>query len=105
MLVDNPLISRRVFYPRPSELEPTCTVDVGDARLGCYVFRRHPEAGTLLHFHGNGELAAEYAAEYAEFFLGLGVNVCFAEYRGYGASTGQPGLGAMLGDGEQIVRA
>jgi pimeloyl-ACP methyl ester carboxylesterase len=59
----------------------------------------------ILHFHGNGELAAEYAADSAEFFLCLGINVCFAEYRGYGASTGTPSLGAMFGDGEQIVRA
>jgi pimeloyl-ACP methyl ester carboxylesterase len=105
MLVDHPLISHRVFFPRPTTLEPTCPVEVGAARLACYAFRRHPRAGTVLHFHGNGELAAEYAAGSAEFFLCLGVNVCFAEYRGYGGSTGTPGLGAMLGDGEQIVRA
>jgi hypothetical protein len=99
MLVDHPLISRRVFFPRPSNLEPTCTVEVGETRLACYSFRRHPQAGMILHFHGNGELAAEYAADSAQFFLCLGINVCFAEYRGYGASTGTPGLGAMLGDG------
>ncbi|HEX8203707.1 MAG TPA: alpha/beta hydrolase, partial [Isosphaeraceae bacterium] len=61
--------------------------------------------GLLLHFHGNGELAAEYAADDVELFRRMGVNVCFAEYRGYGASTGEPALGAMLGDGERIVRA
>jgi pimeloyl-ACP methyl ester carboxylesterase len=105
MLVDHPLISRRVFFPRPSNLEPTCPVEVGEAHLACYAFRRHPQGAMILHFHGNGELAAEYAAGSAEFFLCLGINVCFAEYRGYGASTGTPSLGAMLGDGEQIVRA
>jgi hypothetical protein len=35
----------------------------------------------------------------------IGVNACFAEYRGYGLSSGSPSLTAMLGDGEQIVRA
>jgi pimeloyl-ACP methyl ester carboxylesterase len=105
MLLDHPLISRRVFFPRPSDLQPTLPVDVAEARLGCFVFRRYPGAGTVLHFHGNGELAADYAADSAEFFLALRVNVCFAEYRGYGASTGRPALGALLGDGEQIVRA
>ena len=105
MLVDHPLISHRVFSPRPTNLEPTCRVDVEGAHLGCYSFRRHSQAGTVLYFHGNGELAAEYATGSAEFFLCLGVNVCFAEYRGYGASTGTPTLGAMLGDGERIVRA
>lgn len=105
MLVDHPLISRRVFFPRPSNLKPTCPVEVGETLLACYAFRRHPQAGMILHFHGNGELAAEYATDSAEFFLCLGINVSFAEYRGYGASTGTPSLGAMLGDGEQIVRA
>ncbi len=65
MLVDHPLISRRVFFPRQSNLKPTCPVEVGEARLACYAFRRHPQAAMLLHFHGNGELAAEYAADSA----------------------------------------
>jgi pimeloyl-ACP methyl ester carboxylesterase len=105
MLVDHPLISHRMFFPRPSDLAPTCSVVVEGARLACYAFHRHPQGATVLHFHGNGELAAEYAADSAQLFLCLGVNVCFAEYRGYGASTGTPGLGAMLGDGERIVKA
>ena len=105
MLIDHAAITRRLFFPRASDLEPTLWVDVGEARLACYLFRRHRASGTLLHFHGNGELAADYATGDAELFLSMGVNVCFTEYRGYGASTGTPGLGAMLGDGEKVVRA
>jgi pimeloyl-ACP methyl ester carboxylesterase len=105
MLVDHPEVSRRVFYPRRTALKPTLTVDVGGATLGCYLHQRHPGAGTLLHFHGNGELAADYSAGGADRFLQMGVNVCFVEYRGYGASTGRPSLGAMLPDGEQVVKA
>jgi pimeloyl-ACP methyl ester carboxylesterase len=58
----------------------------------------------MLHFHGNGETAADCAEDCAELFLKMGVNACFAEYRGYGSSTGEPGLGAMLPDGEAIFR-
>ena len=94
-----------MFFPRSASRKPTFIVDVGEARLGCYLRRQHAEAGTLLYFHGNGELAAEYDQHHAELFLGMGVNVCFAEYRGYGASTGAPALGAMLADGEKIVDA
>jgi alpha-beta hydrolase superfamily lysophospholipase len=105
MLIDASWISGKVFYPRPSDTEPTLVVEVPGARLGCFLFKRYPEAGVLLHFHGNGELAAQYADAYAEWFLALGVNVCFAEYRGYGASTGTPALGEMLADGQSIVQA
>jgi pimeloyl-ACP methyl ester carboxylesterase len=105
MLVDHPEVSQKAFYPRRTDLEPTLRVDVGDAVLGCYLHTPHPTAGTLLHFHGNGELAADYAGHYADLFLQMGVNVCFAEYRGYGASTGTPSLGGMLPDGARIVEA
>jgi hypothetical protein len=103
MRLDDPQVRQRVFYPRRGGKPPTRVVDVGEARLGCFLSRRDPEAGLLLHFHGNGELAAEYATEYGSWFEELGVNVCFAEYRGYGASTGEPDLVGMLGDGERIV--
>ena len=105
MLIDDPWISRQIFYPRSSRAEPTLVVEVPGARLACFYCQRYPEAGVLLHFHGNGELAAEYAEDYAELFLAMGINVCFAEYRGYGRSTGAPALGAMLPDGEHIVQA
>jgi pimeloyl-ACP methyl ester carboxylesterase len=105
MRLDRPDVSEQVFYPRRTTLEPPLFVDVDGARLACYIHHHHPEAGMVLHFHGNGELASEYSAGYASLFLGLGVNVCFAEYRGYGLSTGRPALLAMLPDGERVVQA
>jgi alpha-beta hydrolase superfamily lysophospholipase len=105
MIVDDLLRNQKVFYPRRSAEEPTLLVEVPGAQLACFYHQRYPAAGVLLHFHGNGELAAEYARDHAEWFWSMGVNVCFAEYRGYGASTGSPALGAMLGDGEKIVQA
>ena len=57
----------------------------------------------MLHFHGNGELVAEYI-DVADLFVGRGLNVCFAEYC-YGQSTGKPALVAMQKDGEKIVEA
>lgn len=104
-ILDHPLVSQRVFYPRSTDQPPDLVVDVDGALLACHVHHWHSEAGVLIHFHGNGELAAEYAAGYAELFFGLGVNVCFVEYRGYGRSTGTPALSAMRGDGERVVRA
>ncbi|HCP46979.1 MAG TPA: alpha/beta hydrolase [Deltaproteobacteria bacterium] len=64
-----------------------------------------PSAGTLVHFHGNGETVADYVPEIARLFATLGLNLLLAEYRGYGASTGQPALGAMLDDVEAVFQA
>lgn len=105
LLVDHPLISERLFFPRRGALGDTFNVDCGSARLACYRCVRHPNAGTLLHFHGNGETVADYATDFADSVLAMGINVCLAEYRGYGDSTGTPALGAMLGDGEYIIKA
>src|SRR5205823_5675590 len=105
MLLDQPAISSRLFFPRRARLGDPFFVDCDGVRLACLRMVRHPGAGTLLHFHGNGEVVADYADEFAEWLLDMGVNVCFVEYRGYGASGGAPALVAMLGDGERVLDA
>ncbi len=104
---DSTPVSRLAFHPRPGSVAPTFPVDLPDGtRLGCFLRSPHgPEALTVLHFHGNGELAEECDRHLGPWFTGLGVNVCFAEYRGYGASTGSAALAAMLPDGEAVVAA
>ncbi len=99
-------LSAGVFHPRPDYVEPYLVVDVGAAFLGCHDWRPHPDAGHVVFFHGNGELASE-CLRWGDggFFHGLGVNVCFVGYRGYGRSTGVPALDAMRGDGERVVGA
>lgn len=104
MILDHPIVNRHMFFPRPTTVEPSFFVEVEDARIACYLQQPFPDAGTILHFHGNGELASEYARDYAGLFLDMGVNVCFAEYRGYGMSTGVPTLINMQGDGKKIVQ-
>jgi pimeloyl-ACP methyl ester carboxylesterase len=101
--LDHPLVSRRVFQPRPTAATPSLWVDTDGGRLGCHVRRVDPAAGWVVYFHGNGELAADCDRHLHDLFTG--VNVCFAEYRGYGASDGTPQLAAMLGDGERVVAA
>src|SRR5262245_12188654 len=99
MILDHPLISQRIFFPRPTDLEPDLVVDTSDGvRLGSYVRHGPPRSGMVVHFHGNGELASEYATHHAEMFLDMGVGVCFVEYRGYRRSTGTPALAAMRAD-------
>jgi pimeloyl-ACP methyl ester carboxylesterase len=105
MIVDHPVVHARAFHPRPSDRSPDLVVDVGEAVLGCHVIAPYADAGYVLYFHGNGERAADYVEHWPDLFASMGVNVCFAEYRGYGQSTGSPNLTTMRGDGERIVRA
>lgn len=83
------------------------TATDGESRLGCS--RASPHQGdralTVLHFHGNAEIVPDYVPTMANVLNSLGVNVFFAEYRGYGMSTGKPSLNAMLDDAECVFEA
>jgi pimeloyl-ACP methyl ester carboxylesterase len=56
-------------------------------------------------FHGNGETVSDGVACLLQPFLGMGLNVLLATYRGYGASTGEPTLASVLDDAPEVVRA
>jgi len=117
--LDHPRLLQTLFFPREQALPASDSgstahgpllVDAGDARLACY---RHAAIAappdrkplTFVHFHGNGEVVADYLPEHARTLAELGVDVVMAEYRGYGASTGTPSLIGMLDDVDAIVRA
>jgi pimeloyl-ACP methyl ester carboxylesterase len=98
-------LNQRAFFPQTTTVPATMNVRSGSIVLGCHVLRSHPDAGWIVYFHGNGELAAECVDYCGDLFASAGVNACFVEYRGYGQSDGVPALVAMLGDGEEVVRA
>ena len=77
----------------------------GNARLACYHHAPHRDCRTIVYFHGNGEVVADCVELFAEPFERLGLNAFFAEYRGYGASSGMPALVAMLADVPLMIRA
>ena len=104
-VLDDPVISSRVFYPRPATQPPTFPVTCDGLTLACRRRVVDPDAGYVVYFHGNGELASECDAHVASIFTDAGFNVCFVEYRGYGGSEGNPALVAMLADGEGVVAA
>jgi hypothetical protein len=59
----------------------------------------------VVHFHGNGEIVADYLDDFVSIIDQLGYNCFLAEFRGYGMSTGQPELGTMLADVTEIITA
>ena len=103
-ILGSDIVADLVFYARPTRIAPTHRIDVGEVRLACYFERPFADAGTILHFHGNGELASEYWSELAPVFLNAGLNVCFVDYRGYGASDGPPNLIGQLADNYRLVK-
>ncbi|MGM0559122.1 MAG: alpha/beta hydrolase [Myxococcota bacterium] len=103
-VADHDIITQRYFFPRRTSPPAPTRVDVGAAELACH----HADRGhglTVLHFHGNGEVVADYVPGLADGFDDLGANAFFAEYRGYGGSTGTPRLGAMLDDVSPVCDA
>lgn len=104
-LLDHKAVSDRLFYPRESSITPTFPVSAGEISLGCFRREFDSDWPWVLYFHGNGELAEECDAFIAKLFEHCGANVCFAEYRGYGASSERPRLGSMLADGIRVFEA
>lgn len=104
-ILDHPLISSRYFFPRKEAPQKSFAVQSNGATLACAVFQAHRDAPWLVHFHGNGEVVADYEADLTPQFLAAGLNVFLAEYRGYGASSESPAMVKMLGDVPNVLNA
>jgi pimeloyl-ACP methyl ester carboxylesterase len=104
-LLDHPLIAERYFFPRHDLPRSRLDVDAGDAVLACALHRADPEGHTVVHFHGNGEVVADWQGGFEDAVRGMGWDLLLAEFRGYGGSTGEPQLGRMLDDVEAVMRA
>ena len=103
MLLDHPIISQRYFFPRKSSLDCPTVVEAADGSdLACFQRLVDRKSKTIVHFHGNGEVVGDYLGTIEEAFAATGCNLFFAEYRGYGGSTGKPALQGMLDDVERI---
>jgi pimeloyl-ACP methyl ester carboxylesterase len=104
-LLDHALISQRYFFPRKDPVPDPYWIECCGARLACAYHELSPEAKTLVHFHGNGEVVADYLDGFPQLIGKMGCNCLLAEFRGYGNSTGQPLLGQMLEDVAAVINA
>ncbi len=105
-LLDHPVVAQRYFYPRAAAFPEPYWIEAADgSRLACSYHAVNSEAPTVVYFHGNGEVVADYLPEFPEWFGQAGYNLLLAEYRGYGMSTGSPALSGMLNDVSAIVRS
>lgn len=106
-ILDHPFFNERYFFPRDAQVPEPFWVENGDVRLSCYYHLRneHPEAKTVIYFHGNGEVVSDYMELFVPLFEQLGYNLLLAEYRGYSMSTGTPALVTMMEDVEKVIEA
>ena len=108
--LDVPEVLLCLFHPRPesalfnpptSSQELLIPVDPGVA-IGARFYTAGTEAPTLLFFHGNGEIVADYE-DLGPLYTQLGLNFFPVDYRGYGRSTGTPTVTAMMRDCQVIL--
>ena len=104
-ILNHALIARRYFFPRRDGVTNPFWIDCRGVRLACVYHEVSPDALTLVHFHGNGEVVADYLDVLPALIGDMDCNCLLAEYRGYGASAGAPLLGEMLEDAPDIIRA
>jgi len=108
--LDAPEVLGRLFHPRPESslgrADPAARdllIPVEDnVVLGARFHPAAEAAPTLLFFHGNGEIVADYD-DLAPFYRRQGVNFFPVDYRGYGRSTGAPTVSAMMRDCHAIL--
>jgi fermentation-respiration switch protein FrsA (DUF1100 family) len=104
--IDDPQVIRRLFYPRmtfpgsslPKGVESVLFSIEDNICISGRYFHYSNDAATILFFHGNGEVSADYEDIGPKFGAVCGVNFLIVDYRGYGESTGTPTNTAMLAD-------
>jgi pimeloyl-ACP methyl ester carboxylesterase len=98
--MDIPEIINALFHPRTQlwgdEKDILISVE-DDIFLGGRFHHAAKSGPSLLFFHGNGEIAADYD-EMAGIYGRSGINFLPVDYRGYGRSTGTPTIAAMMSD-------
>ena len=104
-LLDHALIGTRYFFPQAMALPGASMVGVEGAALACWRSAPPSDRPVLVHWHGNGELVHHWIHGFVPEIQSMGFEVFLAEYRGYGASSGQPRLGAMLEDVGAVLDA
>jgi alpha-beta hydrolase superfamily lysophospholipase len=104
-LLDRPEILMYLFHPRPEFGLPVSVSGRKDIMIpvesevavGARFHLSGKSACNILFFHGNGEIVADYD-DFGQMMNQLGINFLAVDYRGYGRSSGEPTVTAMMRD-------
>jgi len=106
---DCPEVTMFLFHPRPEWPTPLSNLNAEsimipvdpEVAIGARFYLAHKNAPSILFFHGNGEIIAEYD-EIAMLYTKAGINFMPVDYRGYGRSSGRPTVTSMMHDAHVI---
>lgn len=107
---DRDEITRFLFYPRQEFYPISTSENLIDLEIpvenGTVIFGRFhtvdKKSPVVLFFHGNGEIVSDYDS-LGPLYTDNGINFLPVDYRGYGRSTGKPGVTAMMRDCHVIL--
>jgi pimeloyl-ACP methyl ester carboxylesterase len=107
--LDIPQVLNVLFYPRPEfigdeEIDATrdFLIPTDDhVTIGARFHIKEDSAPSILFFHGNGEIVADYD-DMGGIYNEMGLNFIPVDYRGYGRSTGSPTVTSMMRDAHVI---
>jgi len=110
-ILDQPQVLAHLFHPRrtgPGRREDSGREDMmipmnSAVSLGASLHFKSIDAPVLLFFHGNGEIVPDYDELGQAFTRWAGVNFFVVDYRGYGDSSGFPGVGDMMADAHKVL--
>lgn len=86
------------------DFRPFTIPSTDDVLLSAWVLEPvGPPRGLVVHFHGNAENMTTHF-EFVGWLTRAGYTVLTFDYRGYGASTGQPDRVGMVDDGCAVLR-
>lgn len=109
-MIDRLEAAKFLFNPRPefdrTSVPGSAIRDVlipveTDVVLGARFHISEKSHTSILFFHGNGEIVADYD-DLGSLYTSIGVNFLPVDYRGYGHSTGTPTITAMMRDAHTV---
>jgi len=109
--IDRPEINSVLFYPRQhadyiieNKFIKEIVIPLADSGIISGIWAGATNSrGTILFFHGNGELASEYV-DIASIFLQSAISLICVDYRVYGKSSGYPTITSMIDDVHDIFK-
>lgn len=108
-LLDDTNVVSVLFHPRkesqsiawPDNVQHLLIPVSSDVALGAAFHHTDKKAPVILFFHGNGEIVADYN-EIGMLYTREKINFFPVDYRGYGRSSGRPGVAAMVADSLKV---
>ena len=106
-VLDQPSVHEVVFHTRPAyghaedDVRNVLFAVESDVKIGCRFYSAKKTDPTIMFFHGNGEIAADYD-EIASLYTDRNINFFVADYRGYGFSNGVPTIAGLMSDAKIV---